>query len=51
LGMTGEGWDLNPEYRDKFMLAVEHDARHLNNEPEEEEVALDDGEDFEGEDE
>jgi ParB/RepB/Spo0J family partition protein len=26
------GWDLNPEYKDKFMLAVEQDAMHLNGE-------------------
>jgi len=53
LGMGGQGWDLNPEYKDKFMLAVEHDARHLNNEPDEDdEIALDDGDlDLEGEEE
>ena len=35
LGMSAFGWDLNGEYKDKFMLAVEEDARHLNNEPDE----------------
>lgn len=31
-GMSGFGYDLNGEYKDKFMLAVEDDARHLNDE-------------------
>lgn len=37
-GMRGFGWEINPEYKDKFMLAVENDSRHLNREedPEEE---------------
>lgn len=30
LGMSAFGWDLNGEYKNKFMLAVEEDARHLN---------------------
>lgn len=38
-GMKGFGWDINGEYKDKFMLTVEHDARHLNNEPEEDDDA------------
>lgn len=34
-GMNGFGWDISDEYKDKFMLAVEQDSRHLNDEPEE----------------
>lgn len=33
LGLSAAGFELNPEYKDKFMLAIEEDARHLNNEP------------------
>ena len=29
LGMNVFGCDLNPEYKDKFMLAVEQDARRM----------------------
>lgn len=29
-GMTGCGWDINPEYKDRFMLAVEADMAALN---------------------
>src|SRR3990167_8260500 len=29
-GMSGLGWDLNPEYKDKFMLAVEEDSRAIS---------------------
>ncbi len=29
-GMKAFGWDLNGEYKDKFMLAVEEDAKTLN---------------------
>lgn len=29
-GIRGFGWDLNPEYRDKFLLAVEEDTKALN---------------------
>jgi len=32
-GMKAWGFDLNGEYKDRFMLAVEDDARHLNDEP------------------
>lgn len=31
-GVSGFGWDLNGEYKDKFMLAVEADTRELNGE-------------------
>lgn len=31
-GMSGFGWDLNGEYKDKFLLAVEDDLKHLNGE-------------------
>jgi len=34
-GGTGWGYDLNPEYRDKFLLAVEADVRKLNDSDEE----------------
>lgn len=30
LGCTGFGWDLNPEYKDKFLLAVEEDTKKLD---------------------
>ena len=31
MGHRGRGFDLNGEYKPRFMLAVEHDARvHLN---------------------
>lgn len=29
-GMSAFGWDLNPEYKDKFMLAVEEDTKALS---------------------
>jgi ParB/RepB/Spo0J family partition protein len=29
-GVLGFGWDLNPEYKDKFLLAVEDDMNRLN---------------------
>lgn len=29
-GIKGFGWDLNPEYKDKFLLAVEEDTVALN---------------------
>lgn len=35
LGMKGMGWDLNGEYKDKFLLAVEDDTRKLDAEAEE----------------
>lgn len=41
LGMTGTGWDMNPEYKDKFMLAVEEDTKAIGNN--ENEIAEDDG--------
>lgn len=31
-GMKVFGYDMNPEYKDKFMLAIEKDARSLNKE-------------------
>lgn len=31
-GMRAFGWDINGEYKDKFMLAAENDARELNKE-------------------
>ena len=31
-GMLGMGWDLNGEYKDRFMLAVEDDLKILNGE-------------------
>lgn len=34
LGMKGFGYDLNEEYKNRFMLAVEEDARHLVSPPE-----------------
>ena len=37
MGCTGWGYDLNPEYRDKFLLAVEEDVRKLDAEAGEEE--------------
>lgn len=46
LGMTGAGWDMNPEYKDKFMLAVEEDTKAIGNN----DVAEDDGEDIEDDD-
>jgi site-specific DNA-methyltransferase (adenine-specific) len=30
LGMTGMGFDINPEYKARFMLAIEEDSRALN---------------------
>lgn len=30
LGCTGWGYDLNPEYKDKFLLAVQQDTEKLN---------------------
>lgn len=42
LGMVGTGWDMNQEYKDKFMLAVEQDTKAIGNN--DEEVAEDDGE-------
>jgi len=39
LGLSGFGWDVNPEYKDQFMLAIEEDARHLNNEPEDNDIS------------
>lgn len=39
LGLNGLGWDLNPEYRDRFLLAIEEDSRTLNGE----EIATDEG--------
>ena len=47
LGMTGRGWDINKEYKDRFMLAVEEDTRALTegaDKSDNEELALDDGE-------
>ncbi len=35
LGMKGYGWDLNDGYRDRFLLAVEDDARTLLAQPQE----------------
>lgn len=35
VGASGFGWDISGEYKDRFMLAVEQDSRHLNDEPEE----------------
>lgn len=32
-GMQGLGWDLNGEYKDRFMLAVEEDTRKLMDSP------------------
>lgn len=32
-GMIGFGWDISAEYKDVFMLNVESDSRHLNDEP------------------
>lgn len=29
LGMVGLGWDVNPEYKARFMLAIEEDSRAL----------------------
>lgn len=29
LGLSAQGWDVNPEYRDRFMLAIEKDSREL----------------------
>jgi len=29
LGLSAMGWDVNPEYRDRFMLAIEKDSREL----------------------
>ncbi len=34
-GMRGFGYDLNPEYKDKFLLAVEEDTKKLNSNEEE----------------
>jgi DNA modification methylase len=34
-GLQVHGWDLNPEYKDKFMLKVEEDSRALLNSPDE----------------
>lgn len=36
LGMKVFGWDISGEYKDKFMLAVEEDARTINGEEDEE---------------
>lgn len=36
-GRSGFGWDLNGEYKDKFLLAVEDDLHKLNGETESEE--------------
>lgn len=33
-GMSAVGWDLNGEYKDRFMLAVEQDTKNLNKETE-----------------
>lgn len=33
-GIQGFGWDLNPEYKDKFLLAVQADTEALNKEEE-----------------
>lgn len=30
LGMSAQGWDISKEYKPKFLLAVEEDARNLN---------------------
>jgi len=30
LGISGHGWDISKEYKSKFLLAVEEDARNLN---------------------
>ncbi len=49
LGMVGVGWDMNPEYKAKFMLSIEEDSRTLNGE-ESEEGTLDGLEEFEAED-
>jgi ParB/RepB/Spo0J family partition protein len=35
-GVRGFGWDLNPEYRDKFLLAVEEDTKKLDSEKKDE---------------
>lgn len=46
-GMTGTGWDINGEYKDKFMLAVEQDTRAIGNNDggdSFDEIAEDDGE-------
>ena len=32
MGCTGWGYDLNPEYRDKFLLSVQEDTEKLDNE-------------------
>lgn len=32
LGMRAYGWDISGEYKDKFMLSIEQDARTLNGE-------------------
>ena len=45
LGMKAKGWDLNREYKDKFMLAVEADTKAIGNN--DEEVYEDDGEEGE----
>lgn len=41
LGMTGTGWDMNPEYKDRFMIAVEEDTKAIGNNSDD--VAEDDG--------
>jgi len=46
LGMTGMGWDSNPEYKARFMLAIEEDSRSLGGG----ETELEGLEDFEVED-
>lgn len=45
LGMTGKGWDINKEYKDKFMLAVEEDTKAIGNN--QDDVATDEGSDEE----
>jgi len=35
LGLSAQGWEKNPEYRDRFMLAIEKDSRELLNLPKE----------------
>lgn len=37
LGMFAFGWDMNPDYKDKFMLAIEVDARAITPESDAEE--------------
>lgn len=47
LGMKAQGWDLNGEYKDKFMLAVEHDTKAIGNQDDDNEVYEDDAADLE----